>query len=672
MFDTLFVLVENADRLVEKDDLMRKVWHDRFVEENNLSFNIKMLRKALGDKAASPTYIETVPRRGFRFIAEVKVIGDDRESGSIIIQPKENALISPKTYLFAALLLLITLFGSLGFTSWLWQKKSYESTVPILSTGFDSTRISDTGNVHHAVISSDGKYVAYTNQVNSKQSIWLRHLETANNTPILPPSDDLYFGLAFSHDGETLFFTRQDKEKIKPVGLYRIPLSGGVPARLAENCQGWISVAPDDRQISFVRYETGVSDSNKLMMVDVDGQNERELKASESPNVFWANAFSSDGKTIAAAYGHSRNASQKIGLVEVNVKTGEQRELTSKKFFQVAKLEWLPNQRGLIVSGSENINAVGRIWRLDYDNGKIEQITNDSVSYDNLSLNKNADKLAVTTLAADFHLCFGDVHNTSPNSIRCITQARDGLAFTSDGRIVYASDTAGNEDIWITDLDGSNQRQLTNNQGLDSHPLVSADNRYIFFRSNRTGESQVWRMNIDGSNQTQVTRKKGGYPRFLTPDGKFLYHQSDFTNDLMKVSIDDGNETPVGENLGYCQAFSPDGNRLAYLYKDKRKHKINIMDLGTRKILRTLDGPESTGFVSNLRWRNNDALGYSIDEINAKDSIWSQNLNDRFPQLLYEFSDADIMDIQFSADGKHIAFIRGGWKHDAFLLKGLK
>ena len=180
-------------------------------------------------------------------------------------------------------------------------------------------------------------------------------------------------------------------------------------------------------------------------------------------------------------------------------------------------------------------------------------------------------------------------------------------------------------------------------------------------------------MNIDGSNQTQVTRKRGGYPRYVTPDGKFLYHQSDFTNELIKVSLDDGSETPFGENLGYCQAFSPDGNRLAYLYKDhQRKHKINIMDLGTRKILKTLDGPKGAGFVSNLRWRNSNALGYSIDEINAKDSIWSQNLNDNFPQLLYEFSDADIMDIQFSADGRDIAFIRGGWRHDALLLKGLK
>ncbi len=669
MFDTLFVLVENAGTLVEKDDLMRRVWHDRFVEENNLSFNIKMLRKALGDKAASPTFIETVPRRGFRFIAEIKDVATDNGLSSAVTTPEEKPQRSAATYAFAALLLL-TLGSTLGFSFWLWKKQPSEAKLPILANSFASTKFSDTGKVHHAAISPDGKFVAYSNQVNEKQSLWLRHLETGNNTPILPPSNEVYFGLAFSQDSDTLFFIRQNKEQTKPLTLYRVPLTGGVPTKLTENCQGWISVSPDDKQISFVRYEIGVADSNKLMLIDVDGQQEREVKVSASPNVFWASAFSPDGKTLAAAYGHSRNASQNIGLVAVDVRTGEQRDLTAKKFFQVSNLEWLPDQQGLLFSGSENINAPVRIWKLNVANGAIEQLTKDSVSYDNLSLNQEGDKLVVTTLAADFYLFFGEAQN--PAGSKSLTQARDGLAFTSDGRIVYASDTAGNEDIWIMATDGSNQRQLTNHEGLDSHPLVSPDNRYIFFRSNRSGESHVWRMDIDGSNQIQVTRTSGGYPRFVAPDGKFLYYQSGFANELMKVSLEDSSETPVGGMLGYYQTFSPDGKRLAYFYRENGRQKINILDLATRKILQTLVVPENTGFVDHLRWRNSETLSYSIDEVNAKDSLWSHKLSAPAPQRLHEFSDADMMDMQFSVDDKHIAFIRGDWKHNAFLLKGLK
>src|SRR5438132_6220096 len=72
VFETLQVFVEHAGRLLEKDELMQKIWQDRYVEESNLTFNIKMLRRALNDDAHAPRFIETVPRRGYRFIAEVR------------------------------------------------------------------------------------------------------------------------------------------------------------------------------------------------------------------------------------------------------------------------------------------------------------------------------------------------------------------------------------------------------------------------------------------------------------------------------------------------------------------------------------------------------------------------------------------------------------------------
>ncbi|HXE92148.1 MAG TPA: alpha/beta fold hydrolase [Terriglobales bacterium] len=72
VFDTLALLVENHGRLLTKDELMKAVWPDAVVEENNLNHNISVLRKALGEKATGQAYIETVPRVGYRFVAEVK------------------------------------------------------------------------------------------------------------------------------------------------------------------------------------------------------------------------------------------------------------------------------------------------------------------------------------------------------------------------------------------------------------------------------------------------------------------------------------------------------------------------------------------------------------------------------------------------------------------------
>jgi DNA-binding winged helix-turn-helix (wHTH) protein len=71
-FDTLLILVENSGHVLSKDELMEKVWPDSFVEENNLAQNISMLRKALGEESGGQRFIETVPKRGYRFVAEVR------------------------------------------------------------------------------------------------------------------------------------------------------------------------------------------------------------------------------------------------------------------------------------------------------------------------------------------------------------------------------------------------------------------------------------------------------------------------------------------------------------------------------------------------------------------------------------------------------------------------
>ena len=76
-FDILLTLLENDGRIVPKDDLMKKVWPNTFVEEGNLTQNVSLLRKALGESANGPQFIETVPRRGYRFVAPVNKTKDD-------------------------------------------------------------------------------------------------------------------------------------------------------------------------------------------------------------------------------------------------------------------------------------------------------------------------------------------------------------------------------------------------------------------------------------------------------------------------------------------------------------------------------------------------------------------------------------------------------------------
>jgi TolB-like protein/DNA-binding winged helix-turn-helix (wHTH) protein/Tfp pilus assembly protein PilF len=75
-FDLLLALVEHHGHLLEKDELLKKVWPDAFVEEANLSYNISLIRKTLGDGENGQRYIETVPKRGYRFMASVKQVAE--------------------------------------------------------------------------------------------------------------------------------------------------------------------------------------------------------------------------------------------------------------------------------------------------------------------------------------------------------------------------------------------------------------------------------------------------------------------------------------------------------------------------------------------------------------------------------------------------------------------
>ena len=91
VFDTLLVLLENSGHVLTKKELMQQVWPDSFVEENNLAQNISILRKALGASKQSELYIQTVPKRGYRFLADVHATSGEEET--LIVHERTRARI---------------------------------------------------------------------------------------------------------------------------------------------------------------------------------------------------------------------------------------------------------------------------------------------------------------------------------------------------------------------------------------------------------------------------------------------------------------------------------------------------------------------------------------------------------------------------------------------------
>jgi Tol biopolymer transport system component len=144
----------------------------------------------------------------------------------------------------------------------------------------------------------------------------------------------------------------------------------------------------------------------------------------------------------------------------------------------------------------------------------------------------------------------------------------------------------------------------------------------------------------------------------------------------MKVSANGGEETPVfGEKTGYYCAFSPDGNEMAYHYRDKetKEFAVAVRSMENQNIVKRYSIPPRETSPYFLKWTaDGTSLSYITDDGKGKNSLWIQSLDGANPKFAQDLGSQDIMDFQISPDGKTFAFIRGDWKHDSFLLTGLK
>ena len=675
MFDLLFVFVQHPGRVLGKEFLLQSVWPDSFVEEGNITFNIRQLRKALDDDAQAPRFIETIPRRGYRFMAPVEastaLAPDDDESTSEEPEP-EVAPAESRRYVFAAITAAIVLVGALAIGGWLLKKPSTAS-VPILANPMTSEKLSTDGNVFHIALSPDGKNIVYTHRVSGKQSLWLRQLETSNNVPLIPASDDFYGGLAIAPDGNSIYVVRGSLADPQ-LNIYRMSIFGGVPQKIIDGTQGWISLSADGNRISYVRCPYTDGDWCSLYIADsLDGRNEKKLVTRPRPLRIGDNKISPDGKTVAFASGHSRTSSNEFMTSVVDIDTGAERELTSQRFFNVSYLAWLPNQSGVLITAMQLPERNFRIWNIT-PSGEARKLTSDSETYSRLSLDAEGRSLVATQVEPDFRLLLYQVQN--PTAAPRVLGNATTVSFAPEGKLYFSSQRAGNADVWSVNPDGSDLRQLTNDPAAEVVPIVLPHSKSVFFESDRTGVNQIWRMNPDGTNQQQVTKQEGGIPLQLSTDGTWLYYRSALKNNLRRVAVETGQEEDVLKELGRNLIVSPDLSRVAFSMRQGTETVLTVASLpggATVKSWRITAAPN----IAHLAWlEDGKDLAYVLtDDSREIGALWFQSVDSDTPRRVADLSGDEIAEFaafSVSHDATSFALIKGNWKHDAILFRGLK
>jgi eukaryotic-like serine/threonine-protein kinase len=670
VFETLLALIENHGRIVLKEELMKRLWPDTFVEEANLTFNIQQLRKSLGDNARNPIYIQTIARRGYRFIAAVEpVVSDNREVQNLpVVDTPQVTLPRSRTKLIAILAVIIVAVTALALVSWRLASRARRSTEnkqgdvkaePARALKLEG--LTATGQSRHVAISPDGKYVAYTSGSDDSLGIWVRQLATNTNVEIVHANR--IAGLVFANNGQSLYFV-----KGLPSALYRVSLLGGVATKLIDGPEGNFSISADDSQIVFIREVINRDGQREysLVVANSDGHNERTVMVRAHPDKLDVPLWSPDSQTIICAYGNSAAGGQEVGLLAVDVNDGTQKDLSPSRFYVIKKMGWLRDKTGLVMSARRNVSDANQLFRVSYPGMEISQITDGLISYTDLSIAANADSAAATQGIRESHIWVGSSHDLQ--NLKRITPALDNFCWTPSGQLVYSSTASGNTDIWMMQPDGNEQKQLTVNAGVNGSPATTSDNRYIVFVSNRTGSFQVWRMNMDGTNQTQLTNGTAKTNPAITPDGKWVLYNSTDNWHLWKVSVDGGEPTQLTDFVATTPSVSPDGKVIACIGRNESKRRLLIISINGGPPVGNMD---FFAWTSKIQWMNDGKAVVYAGEREGRRAIIKQSLNGGITEEPLSLDTDELFDFGYSPDGRSFALSRGGWLNDLVLISGL-
>jgi Tol biopolymer transport system component/DNA-binding winged helix-turn-helix (wHTH) protein len=603
-FEILAVLVQRPGKLVTREELRTQLWPgDTFGDFNHgLNAAVNKLRDALCDSADDPKYIETLPRRGYRFIAPVESAappGARRNQVPVEDGPPRNDAPAPlaaqpvalmagdaavasvalpifgtiarpakrrpwpryAAYATAAAVGICLIVAGLHFLAEDYEKKAREAVPP--STLTPLTTLSD--RTSNPAFSPDGTRVAFRREsfVPGNSGIWVKQVGGEELIQLTYSGSDCC--PVWSPDGRSVAFSRlADKQRT----IDEVPATGGEVRSLYAGGlipgHAELDWSPDGSAIAFA--EKGRQGASAIFLLSLANQTTHQITTPSAVDEDWGPAFSPDGSRVAFV--------RSTNIMVMPAEGGEIQRLTQEPVRVVGSPAWASDGQSIVFASPSPDGAVASLWRISASGGARTPIPEAGTTAWNPAISKRGFRLACEFFSSARSIDQMDLYPSGQKPRTLVTAMSGenaGPQLSPDGsKLVFQSDRNGSMDIWVSDRNGQNAIQLTA-IGTAGAPRWSPDGKDIAFD---VGLGRDWRepraiflVNADGGAPRPLVQDSFSNPvPSWSHDGNWIYFASNRSGDwqVWKVQKSGGAPVQVTKQGGFAAAESPDGEYLYY------------------------------------------------------------------------------------------------------------
>ena len=629
-FDLLFYFVENSGRVAKKSELLDAVWADTYIEETTLARNVSWLRKKLAECADGEPFIETVPKFGYRFTAEVTHSAD--EENTIIIEEQTVRRIRGEE--------TIEFDDSFALNSEEREKerKRERELSKIPPSPFLPFSLSPLLLAAVTLIAVIGGgfivYQSYSKNQTSKAVVVSRVIPFSGaagyeNSP------------AFSPDGRQLAYSWNGGEGAN-ADIYVKLVGAGAPLQLTktEANEHYPTFSPDGNHIAFIRGKYG--EAGDLIIIPALGGLERPVARLFSGN--YSISFSPDGQDIAVIDTEDSKEGGQHAVYLINIETGERRRVTAPaEFLSETTPRFSPDGASLAFirvfkeDGHARNLARQDLFVVPVSGGKPWQMTFDGLIINSLAWSADGDYIYFVPVRPPNQTVIRRVPSSGGEQeiVSIGSKNITNIAFAPDGNTLVFAEDIRQWKLWRVPPDGQTGGKLLDSGFAEYFPTFSPDGARIAFQTDRTGEYQIWTMNTDGGNLRQITDTPfpSSSPQF-SPDGsRIVFNQKEGENFYNYIISAEGGVprriSPEGVQEDF-PIWSADGEYIYFssnrgasernIWKtraDGTGEAVQITTIGAYRATPTLDGKTvyftKTGFPGEL-WRV-PAEGGSAEEL---------------------------------------------------------